>query len=274
MNLRNSTQEQRDEVRGSEAFQADSAVIGAFTSPGFIAFLDQSHAMTFIEHLKRHDCPVSSSEKHMHATGTMCQGGTHNENIDVVLKAMKSSHIPSDKWTFIWIGQTKRIPLMPITVSASTYSDDHILHKENLDIDFAALASDPFFIALDDLLTTTVMEDSSTCCVSFDLRVVCQGPQDSIPFISLNSKCHEYKGRQFALSTPLHYFTSVAQCILRNEPPSCLLEHMQLETPGSARLYLRGGGVLRTKMPLQSDILSSINAHLSTLIFLSAFYPV
>ena len=255
--LRASTQGQRNNATDTDAFEPPVAtVIGAFTAPGFMAFLEQSYSMTFIQHLKIYDCPVSSSDSFMSETGTLCHGGSHNENMDVVLDAIKSSGIPSDKWTFIWIGQTKRLPLTSYENSADS-SSEHVLHKENLDIDYTDLSKDPFFIAIDDLLKTPPTEGSSHCFVSFDIRVVCQGPEDTIPFISLNTECHEFKGRQYALSVPLHYFTYVAQSLLRNEPPSSLYDYTAFQTPGSGRLFLRGGGILRTKLPLQSDIPSS-----------------
>ena len=232
----------------------DDTVIGAFTAPGFMVFLPRLHIRTFLSSLKQHISPMSLTKNggDVYSISSMLDGGGHTENIEVVKAAMRSSGIPPQDWTGVFIGQIMRIPLK--YYENNDPSSTHILHKANLQVDSDALAQNPFFNAVDKILKSeSPAEGSPHCLVTADFRVVSKSTENMIPAFSLNRDSCQLNGRQYAMSTSLHYFTHLAQCLKRGGPSSLMSEYLQNNSPGSARLYLQQGNKMRGKMPLKNE---------------------
>ena len=234
------------------------AVITAITWPGCMIFLDRSMVDLFISSLKTHRSPISlslTSDTTIYDVSSMLDGGCHTENVDVIRKAIKASGIPPQAWSVVFIGTVKKIPV--VNYDSPNPEVHHILHKHNLDIDREKINHDPFFVLLDSLLKYERQPDVlQPCCFTFDIRIVFQGTENTIPLVSLNVDYTLHNGRQYPTQTTLHYFTLLADCLSRGlQPNDFSSKCVSLKSPGTVRLYLdhTTGGDRRGKMPLKNE---------------------
>lgn len=248
-------------THGSVPSAEEDTVIGAFTAPGFMVFLPRLHIKTFISSLKRHISPMSLTKQggDIYSISSMLDGGGHTENIEVIKESMRSSGIPPRVWSGVFIGQIMRIPLAHFENTDPL--DTHILHKANLQVDSDALSQNSFFNAVDKILKSAHQtEGSMHCLVTADFRVVSKSTENMVPIFSLNRDSHQYKGRQYAMSTSLHYFSHLAQCLKANKSSSWTSEYSRNNSPGSARIYYQQGNKMRGKMPLKNEAPPKRNA--------------